>query len=71
MDSGMLGVAITVVINVLCMGFFYGRTVAELKALSEELKGHAERAKVVDADHSTLLRDHSHRITRLETKVLG
>lgn len=70
-DSGVLAVAITAIVNILFLGFIYGKLVTKLEGVTEELKGHAQRAAITDQDHSTQLRDHSQRITRLETKVIG
>lgn len=70
-DSGVLAVAITVTVNIMFLGFIYGKLVTKLEGVTEELKGHAQRAAITDQDHSTQLRDHSQRITRLETKVIG
>lgn len=70
-SPAVLAVAITVIINVLAIGLFAGRMVTKMEALAETLKEHSRCTAATNLDHATQLREHSHRVTRLETKVFG
>lgn len=66
MDPNVIAVALTVLTNVLFLGFIYGRVSTKLEALTETLKNYVERTdKAVDR-HEVTISDHGTRITRLE-----
>ena len=71
MDATTIAVGMAGLANVLAIGTMYGKLVTKMENMAQTMRDHSERSAIVDTDHSTQLRDHSHRITRLEAKVLG
>ncbi len=71
MDATTIAVGLAGMANVLAIGTMYGKLVTRMENMAETMREHSKRTAIVDTDHTTQLRDHSNRITRLETKVLG
>lgn len=66
MDPNVIAIGLTVLSNVLFMGFIYGRMAARLDALTETLRSYTDRTDRAVDSHETQLRDHVQRISRLE-----
>lgn len=66
MDPNLIALGITVLANVLFLGFIYGKVVTRLDALSSELRGYVRRTDRTIDEHGRQLGDHAQRIARLE-----
>lgn len=68
MDPNLIAVGLTVLTNVLFLGFIYGRMATRLDAVTEELRSYAKRTDRAVDRHDGQLLDHGQRIARLEAR---
>ncbi len=68
MDPNLLAVGLTALMNVLFLGFIYGKMVTQLGAVTDELRSYAVRTDRSVDRHDRTLDDHSQRIARLEVR---
>lgn len=69
MDTNLIAIGLTVLTNVLFLGFIYGRMAARLDAVTDELRSYANRTDRFVDRHDVQLLDHGQRIARVETRA--